>query len=110
MIPRITDSLIHDAIQTENMVRAGRAYWQQGRVGDLEIDSELNVISAYVKGSARQPYEVTMIFGEDNPDALVEADCSCPVGYGCKHGAAVLYAAMAELSLGGHVPAIQLAD
>ena len=110
MIPRITDILIHDAIQTENMVRSGRAYWQQGRVGDLEIDSELDVISAYVKGNARQPYEVTIIFGEDNPDALVEVDCSCPVGYGCKHGAAVLYAAMAELSLGGHVPAIQLAD
>ena len=110
MIPRITDILIHDAIQTENMVRSGRAYWQQGRVGDLEIDRELDVISAYVKGNARQPYEVTIIFGEDNPDALVEVDCSCPVGYGCKHGAAVLYAAMAELSLGGHVPAIQLAD
>ena len=110
MIPRITDTLIHDAIQTENMVRAGHAYWRQGRVGDLEIDSELDVITAYVKGSTRQPYEVTIIFGEDNPDALVAVDCSCPVGYGCKHGAALLYAAMAELSPGGHVPAKQLAD
>jgi superfamily II DNA or RNA helicase len=110
MIPRITVTLIHDAIQTENMARAGHNYWRQGRVGDLEIDRELDVITAFVKGSARQPYEVTIVFGDDNPDALVEVDCSCPVGFGCKHGAAVLYAAMAELSPGGHVPAIELAD
>jgi len=110
MIPRITDTLIHDAIQTENMVRAGHTYWRQGRVGDLEIDSELDVITAYVKGGARQPYEVTIFFGDDNPDGLVEVDCSCPVGYGCKHGAALLYAAMAEFSLGGQVPAKQLED
>ena len=87
MIPHITDTLIRDAIQTENMVRAGHTYWRQGRVGDLEIDCELDVITALVKGSTRQPYEVTIIFGDDNPDGLVEVDCSCPVGYGCKHGA-----------------------
>lgn len=79
------------------MVRAGHAYWRQGRVADLEIDTELDVITAKVSGSARRPYDVTVIFGEDNPDYPVEADCSCPVGFGCKHGAAVLYAARMAL-------------
>ena len=97
MIPPITDSLILGAIQTENMVRAGHVYWRQGRVEDVAIDGAMGIITAGVHGSARGPYEVTIIFGDDNPDYPVEVNCSCPVGFGCKHGAAVLYAARMAL-------------
>ena len=101
MIPPITDSLINDVIQTENMVRAGQSYWRQGQVLDLAIDAELGMISAKVRGSVRRPYDVLIIFNEDDADDIFEVDCSCPVGFGCKHCAAALYAARDEL--GGNV-------
>jgi superfamily II DNA or RNA helicase len=100
MIPPITDSLINDMIQTENMVRAGQGYWRQGQVLDLAIDAELGVISAKVRGSVRRPYDVLIIFNEDDADEIFEVDCSCPVGFGCKHCAAVFYAARDELGTG----------
>ena len=101
MIPPITDSLINDMIQTENMVRAGQGYWRQGQVLELAIDAELGVISAKVRGSVRRPYDVLIIFNEDDADDIFEVDCSCPVSFGCKHCAAALYAARDEL--GGNV-------
>ena len=97
MIPHITDSLIHEVIQTQNMVLAGQSYWRQGRVSNLAIDAEMDMITADVRGSARHPYEVMIIFNEDDAGEIFEVDCSCPVGFGCKHCAAVLYAARSEL-------------
>lgn len=99
MIPSITDTLIAEVIQTISMVTAGHAYWQQGHVSALVIDPNLALIAAEVRGSAKRPYEVTIIFaggasGKFEP--LVE--CTCPVGFGCKHGAAVLFAAQNQLS------------
>jgi SNF2-related domain/SWIM zinc finger len=98
MIPRINDFLIRDVIQTENMVRAGQSYWLQGRVSSLDIDAEMGMITADVRGSAGRPYEVSIIFDDEDPEQIHELDCSCPVGFGCKHCAAVLYAVRSELS------------
>ena len=97
MIPHITTQLIASAIQTKNMVAAGYAYWQQGRVSALEIDTDMAMITADVRGSARRPYEVTIAFADldgDDEEPLIE--CTCPVGFDCKHGAAVLFAAQAS--------------
>ncbi|BCA59508.1 DEAD/DEAH box helicase [Sphingomonas sp. HMP6] len=96
MIPSITNALIADAIQTTNMVTAGHAYWLQDRVSALEIDADMALISAEVRGGAARPYEVTILF-PDYEGAAVDAhiDCSCPVGFDCKHAAAVLFAAQA---------------
>jgi superfamily II DNA or RNA helicase len=98
MIPPITDALIADAIQTAGMAAAGNAYWLQGRVSALEMDADFALITAEVRGSAARPYEVTILFSDD-AGGPVEAhiDCSCPVGFDCKHGAAVLFAAQAQL-------------
>lgn len=97
MIPPITNALIADTIQTRNMVAAGQSYWMQGRVSGLEISPEMALIIAEVEGNARLPYEVTIIFPEDDGSGpLVE--CTCPVGFDCKHGAAVLFAAQAQLA------------
>lgn len=99
MIPSITNALIDDVIQTSSMAKAGNAYWLQGRVSELEIDADLALISAKVRGGAVRPYEVTILFS-DTAGGHVEAhiDCSCPVGFDCKHGAAVLFAAQAQQS------------
>jgi len=98
MIPPITTQLIANAIQTKNMVAAGYTYWQEGRVSELAIDTDMALITADVRGSARRPYEVTIAFadldGDDDDEPLIE--CTCPVGFDCKHGAAVLFAAQSS--------------
>lgn len=99
MIPPITNTLIVDAIQTSGMVTAGHAYWLQGRVSALEIAPDMALIAAEVRGNAKRPYEVTIAF----PDAASGdfepfVECTCPVGFDCKHGAAVLFAAQAQLA------------
>ncbi|MDB5709887.1 MAG: hypothetical protein JWL96_1957 [Sphingomonas bacterium] len=98
MIPLITRALISSAIQSEKMVQAGEAYWREGRVDDIEIDEAMGTITARLRGTARQPYEVTIVFDDDFPDNPPDVDCSCPVGFDCKHGAATLFAAQARLS------------
>jgi superfamily II DNA or RNA helicase len=105
MIPPITANLIADAIETKNMVAAGYAYWQQGRVSNLAIDAELALITASVRGSARHPYEVIITFFDDFGDAEQPAiECTCPVRFDCKHGAAVLFAAQASIDARGYGP------
>ena len=48
-------------------------------------------ITAGVQGTARAPYRVEIYFESENGVMeLTPEDCSCPVGYGCKHAAAVL--------------------
>ena len=105
MIPDITDSLIDEMIQTTKMVRAGQSYWQQGRVTKLKIDPAMGEISARVLGSERNPYAVTIYFDDDDFDSGFEAECSCPVGMGCKHCAAVLYAARSRQISGAEIAA-----
>ncbi len=54
-------------------------------------------LSAKVKGSARQPYQVDISISFDSGGkANLESSCSCPVGWKCKHGAAVLLSRLGE--------------
>ncbi|MBC7506710.1 MAG: hypothetical protein H7267_13455, partial [Sandarakinorhabdus sp.] len=93
MIPVITDSLIAAATQTQKMLQSGQNYWAQGHVTALHVDDAAGVITANVKGSGRNAYIVMVIFHEGTAGQfLAEVDCECPVGFGCKHGAAVLFA------------------
>ncbi len=96
MIPHITDALINQMIQNATMVGKGESYWRQGRVTQLKIDPQEGEISANVRGSERLPYEVTIYFNDDDFEAAFETLCTCPVGVGCKHCAAVLYAARSK--------------
>ena len=55
-----------------------------------------DALTAKVQGSDRRPYVVRVDFEYDeDEDPWVEGDCSCPVGYNCKHVAAVLLAGLA---------------
>ncbi|MDP1595076.1 MAG: DEAD/DEAH box helicase [Gallionella sp.] len=52
-------------------------------------------ITAQVKGTAKYPYAVEIFFEEDMVGAQgIKPMCSCPVGYKCKHTAAVLLSAL----------------
>ena len=53
-------------------------------------------ITAQVRGSAKHPYAVEILFEEDIiGQAGIKPLCSCPVGFKCKHTAAVLLSALA---------------
>ena len=60
-------------------------------VSDFQMDT--SGISGYVQGSARRPYHALALI---SPEGGLLAQCSCPVGYGCKHIAALLLKAIAE--------------
>lgn len=90
MVPEITEGVLTRAIQTQQMVSAGRDYWRRGLVKELRLDHDRGIISASVQGSAPAPYQVELRFGSGYS---IFTTCSCPVGSGCKHAAATLFAA-----------------
>lgn len=101
MIPALSEDILYFAIQSDRMVEAGRRYFQQGRVSDLRIDQQFDTVSALVRGSARNHYVTSIIFDEDEEfGGLPASECTCPVGIGCKHVAAVLFALQASGAAG----------
>jgi len=58
------------------------------RVSALSADG--NTVSALVKGRQRTPYDVVAdIFDEGGQPGLI-SECTCPMGYDCKHVAAMM--------------------
>ena len=96
MIPPITDALIAKVVQTGRMVESGRTYWNQGRVRQLGVVPERGHAHAQVKGSEEHPYQVELHFVGTAASRL-ETTCTCPVGQGCKHVAASLFALRAKM-------------
>ena len=71
---------------------AGIEYQMDGRVHDLRTTSDGTTIQARVKGSGRATCEQTILLVRGPKGRLVPSgSCSCPVGFNCKHGAAVLF-------------------
>ena len=68
--------------------------FERGMVRSVEFGSP-GRIHGEVSGSRPKPYAVVAKFelGNDGRPVSVEGHCSCPVGYNCKHTAAVLLAA-----------------
>lgn len=59
-----------------------------------EDDGDTVTLTAQVKGTAAKPYLSTVIIEKIGLDFYeYESQCSCPVGWACKHGAALLMAA-----------------
>lgn len=70
----------------------GRQYAKDDRVEQIEVedDDEVTQISARVYGSEALPYETSVQLLRRKRGVEIEGHCSCPVGYNCKHAAAVL--------------------
>jgi superfamily II DNA or RNA helicase len=47
------------------------------------------LISASVQGSARRPYDTSLVVGVGRDDWTLRGVCSCPVAFECKHSAAL---------------------
>jgi superfamily II DNA or RNA helicase len=71
----------------------GRPYQHQGLVRDLRADKGGQRLIASVKGTRPRPYHVFVEIEDSDPVSLI-ARCSCPVGWNCKHAAAVLLEAL----------------
>jgi superfamily II DNA or RNA helicase len=71
----------------------GRSYLEKGSVLNLTVKGEGPLfvqLNSSVKGSHKTPYKqnIRIIWRPDFSAAEIEGDCTCPVGYNCKHVAA----------------------
>ena len=80
----------------------GKAYYQNGRVLSfkvLEDDDDDDYqqydgirLIAYARGSGRNKYKQDIALTAFDDDIDIDGECTCPVGYNCKHvAAACLY-------------------
>ena len=90
---------------TVNEIARGKAYYHAGRVSNLRMmEGEYGYdLVARVRGSDFDPYEqdITIFVGDDSgawEDIEIEGACTCPVGFNCKHVAAVLFAVEKKIS------------
>jgi len=72
----------------------GRRYFERDMVIDLTVKSEGALfvqLNAAVQGSHKDPYRqnIRIIWRPDYSAAEIEGDCTCPIGYNCKHVVAV---------------------
>ena len=72
----------------------GLEYFERGMVRSMEFENRSRV-RGRVRGSRADAYEVSAVlaFGADDALRSVSGSCTCPVGFNCKHVAALLLAA-----------------
>lgn len=72
----------------------GQLYARSGAVQSVEWDPSGLAVSGRVRGSAAEPYTVSVKLTRRADGRLrhMTGNCSCPVGHNCKHAVALLYA------------------
>ncbi|RQS68169.1 helicase [Burkholderia sp. Bp8963] len=65
-------------------------------VSDLRWQNNAT-LTGKVQGTRSRPYDVWILFNDVDEDLWIESECSCPVGFECKHVAALLIAGLAHL-------------
>src|SRR5262249_9875776 len=84
-LPRLTEQAIREWADERSFERG----WEYHRAGDIfDTRREGNTLRARCHGSSGGPYRVKATL--DDEGGIDDADCSCPVGYGCKHIVAML--------------------
>jgi superfamily II DNA or RNA helicase len=71
----------------------GRSYHREGAVRELRADKGGQRLIASVRGTRPRPYHVFVEIDDSDP-VVISGRCSCPVGWNCKHAAAVLLEAL----------------
>ncbi|WP_221934809.1 DEAD/DEAH box helicase [Georgenia yuyongxinii] len=94
------EAAIVDAVGPETF-RRGEAYARDGRVTWLSNDARTGVLYASVEGSRQRPYQTLVTVGA----GPLSGRCTCPVAVNCKHMAAVLVAALEDLTGRGRAAA-----
>ena len=78
---------------SESFYRRGADYQRSGRVLSSATQQRewSDIVTGRVRGSGEHVYTVYVQLERDaHDDVSVDGDCSCPVGYNCKHVVAVL--------------------
>ena len=80
----------------------GEGYARQGAVSQIMWDGDDCALRGLVRGNASYPYETSVFFSlsDGRRAEFVMGDCSCPVGYNCKHVVALVLSALAPGSPG----------
>ena len=84
----------------------GLQYYRENKVTSLDISQNGALVTAFVAGSNKNRYHVH-IFLQAEPEGhiFINGECSCPVGYNCKHVAATMIKAQTESPLEVPAPA-----
>jgi uncharacterized Zn finger protein len=90
-VPKITDAKIKGWLGATYAQR-GLDYYRNSHVVNYQWSGEK--LTGRVQGSEYRPYRVTILF----EGQFLDEGCSCPMGGGCKHVAALLYAVMNDKS------------
>lgn len=77
------------SLYERRMLGRAKEYYQQNRVGEIETKllEDLTIYHSKVQGGERQPYRVEIKIQDDD---VYDSSCTCPVGYYCKHVAALI--------------------
>jgi hypothetical protein len=68
----------------------GRSYARTGKVVGLMMSADGRQIEGQVAGTRPKPYTQFIDVSETPRGLVIDGECTCPVGYDCKHMAAVL--------------------
>ena len=75
----------------------GQRYQFAGRARVTRISPDGSAFEGKVRGSGSAPYHVSAVARRLDPGQLaISGECSCPVGFDCKHVVALLLQALAE--------------
>ncbi|MGC5249405.1 SNF2-related protein [Gordonia sp. DT219] len=78
-------------------MQRGRQYRDRGMVGQYSWSADGRLLAGTCRGSGRMQYQVSVEFrGEPPTVSQLEALCTCPVGFYCKHAAALLLMAQQD--------------
>lgn len=85
-----------DEYLTDVMAERGRDYAEDQRVRRVSWDAARSALSGEVVGSGSNIYRVVIrltkaVLSKSDCFEPTSSDCSCPVGYDCKHVGAILY-------------------
>jgi superfamily II DNA or RNA helicase len=94
-VPSIADPWLDPATLARSVslaaLTAGWRYLRQGRVLGAQLVADGQVLEGTTRGSSPRPYQqVIRLRRVGRGPATVDGVCTCPVGYNCKHVAAVL--------------------
>ncbi|KAF1010836.1 MAG: SNF2-related protein [Burkholderia sp.] len=66
-------------------------------ISDLKWQGDYTTLTGKVQGTQSRPYHIWIEFNDVDEDMWIENKCTCPVGFKCKHVAALLIAALEHL-------------
>ncbi|MGD9613888.1 MAG: SNF2-related protein [Alphaproteobacteria bacterium] len=77
-------------------IEKGRRYFLRGAVCGLRAEEDGSRLIAEVQGTRATPYRVEIAIEHSRKGVKLAGQCSCPVGWNCKHCAAALLQALEE--------------